>query len=266
MTSTAVHQDTATTSGIAIREVSKSYDGTTVVDRVTLDLPTGGLTCLVGPNGAGKSTLLSIVARLLPADGGEVHVDDLDVTSCESSVLARRLAILRQEHHLAVRLRVRDLVGFGRFPHCGGRLRPIDVEHVDRALHYLDLEDLADRFVDELSGGQRQRVLIAMVIAQDTDYVLLDEPLNNLDMKHAVEMMRLLRQMAHDLGKTVVLVIHDINFASCYSDRIMAMKDGALVHHGTPDEIMRPAVLREIYGIDIRVEEVDGHRIGIYFV
>ena len=104
-----------------------------------------------------------------------------------------------------------------------------------------------------------------MVIAQDTDYVLLDEPLNNLDMKHAVEMMRLLRRMAHDLGKTVVLVIHDINFASCYSDRIMAMKDGALLRHGTPEQIMRPEVLREIYGIDIRVEQIDGHRIGIYF-
>ncbi len=251
---------------IELTGLTKRYGAQTVVDGVSGTIEAGGIVSIIGANGAGKSTLLSMAARLLPMDEGTVFVDDLDVLGTPSDQLARKLSILRQENSLSVRLSVRDLVAFGRHPHSRGRHTAADREHVERALHYLQLEELADRYVDELSGGQRQRAFIAMVVAQDTDYVLLDEPLNNLDMKHAVEMMRLLRQMAHDLGKTVVLVIHDINFASCYSDRIMAMKDGALLHHGTPEEIMRPAVLREIYGIDIRVEEVDGHRIGIYFV
>jgi iron complex transport system ATP-binding protein len=116
-----------------------------------------------------------------------------------------------------------------------------------------------------MSGGQRQRAFVAMALCQDTDYVLLDEPLNNLDMRHAVSMMRRLRRAADELGRTVVLVLHDINFASCWSDRIVAMRDGAVVHQGTPDEIMREDVLREIYGMDIPVQNVGGHRIGVYF-
>ena len=129
----------------------------------------------------------------------------------------------------------------------------------------LDLTELADRFLDELSGGQRQRAYIAMVLAQDTDYLLLDEPLNNLDMKHSVEMMRMIRRLADELGKTVVIVIHDINFASCYSDTILAMRNGVLVHQGTPAQIMQGEVLRDVYDIDIRIEEIDGNRIGVYF-
>ena len=250
---------------ITFTDVSKAYGDLRVLGPVSDTIPAGGITSIVGPNGAGKSTLLTILGRLLDPSTGSVWVGDLEVAATKSTVLARRLSILRQENHITARLTVRDLVGLGRYPHCKGRMRPEDAAHVDAALEFLDLRHLAGRFLDELSGGQRQRAFVAMVLAQDTDYILLDEPLNNLDMKHAVEMMRLLRRMAHDLGKTVVLVIHDINFASCYSDRIMAMKDGALLRHGTPEQIMRPEVLREIYGIDIRVEQIDGHRIGIYF-
>lgn len=250
--------------GLTIEGVTKAYGDTTVVDDVTLHLPRGGLTCLVGPNGAGKSTLLRIVARLLAADSGHVHVDELDVATCDSTVLARRLAILRQEHHIAVRMRVRDLVGFGRFPHCGGRLRPQDVEHVDRALRYLELEPLADRFVDELSGGQRQRVLIAMVLAQDTDYLLLDEPLNNLDMRHALGILRLVRRAVDDLGKTVVVVVHDLNAAAVFADTIVAMRDGRVVAAGTPHEVMQPDLLEDIFAVPVSVRDVDGRPVGDY--
>ncbi len=194
-----------------------------------------------------------------------VSIAGLDVTSTPSKDLAKSMAILRQENHITMRLRVRDLVGFGRFPHSGGHPTALDQVHIDSAMAQLDLTELADRFLDELSGGQRQRAYIAMVLAQDTDYLLLDEPLNNLDMKHSVEMMRMIRRLADELGKTVVIVIHDINFASCYSDTILAMRDGALVHQGTPAEIMTGEVLRDIYDIDIRIEEIDGNRIGVYF-
>jgi iron complex transport system ATP-binding protein len=250
---------------ITIDHATKRYGSTTVVDDVSCTIPHGGVTSIIGPNGAGKSTLLSMMSRLLPLDAGTVEVDGLDVTTTPGPTLARTLSILRQENQLTVRLTVRDLVGFGRFPHNNGRPTVIDREHIDRALEYLDLTSLAGRFVDELSGGQRQRAFIAMVLAQDTDYILLDEPLNNLDMKHSVDMMRLLRRLVDDLGKTVVLVIHDINFASCYSDTIIAMRDGAVIHHGSPEDIMAPAVLHDIYDVDIQVELIRGNRIGVYF-
>ena len=164
-----------------------------------------------------------------------------------------------------MRLTVRDLVRFGRYPWSKGRPTAADAELVERAIGWVELDGLADRFLDEMSGGQRQRAFVAMALCQDTDYVLLDEPLNNLDMRHAVSMMRRLRRAADELGRTVVLVLHDINFASCWSDRIVAMRDGAVVHQGTPDEIMREDVLRDIYGMDIPVQDVGGHRIGVYF-
>lgn len=250
---------------IKLDAVSKKYGETTVVDSVTTTLPAGGLTSIIGPNGAGKSTLLGLISRLLPMDGGSVSVGGLDVASTPSKQLARTLAILRQENQVSLRLRVRDLVTFGRFPHTGGRPTSKDRVHVEAALAHLDLTELADRYLDELSGGQRQRAFIAMVLAQDTDYILLDEPLNNLDMKHSVEMMRLMRGLADHAGKTVVVVLHDINFASSYSDTIVAMREGALTAQGSPDEIMRTDVLRRIYDLDIPIHEVAGKRIGVYF-
>ena len=250
---------------IGVDALHKSYGDTVVVDHVSIEIPAGGVTSIIGPNGAGKSTLLSMIARLLPADAGHVHVDELDVATAPSDEVARRLSILRQDNHLAVRLTVRDLVGFGRYPWSKGRPTVADRGHIERAIAHVGLVDLADRFLDEMSGGQRQRAFVAMVLAQDTEYVLLDEPLNNLDMKHAVSMMRRLRSAADELGRTVVMVLHDINFASCYSDRIIAMRDGAVVHQGTPAEIMTEPVLRDVYDMDIRIEEVGGRRIGVYF-
>ncbi|TJY71434.1 ABC transporter ATP-binding protein [Arthrobacter sp. CAU 1506] len=250
---------------IHVSGVSKTYGTQTVVDDVSCYIKDGGITSIIGPNGAGKSTLLSMVSRLLPMDAGAVTIDGLDVSNTAGKELARKMAILRQDNQLTVRLTVRDLVGFGRFPHNQGRPTATDRAHIDQALEYLDLTSMADKFVDELSGGQRQRAFIAMVLAQDTDYLLLDEPLNNLDMKHSVEMMRLLRRLTDELGKTVVLVIHDINFASCYSDSIIAMRSGRLIHQGSPAQIMHPEVLRDVYEIDIRIEEIDGNRIGVYF-
>lgn len=251
--------------GIQVSGVTKRYGQNEVVSDVSLSIPPGGVTALVGPNGAGKSTLLSMISRLLPIDGGDVSVDGLNVTSCASKELARKLAILRQDNHLAVRLTVRDLVAFGRYPHSHGRLRRSDKEHIDQAIDYLNLRELEDRFLDQLSGGQRQRAFVAMVLCQDTDYLLLDEPLNNLDMAHAASMMRLLRNAAQELNKTVVIVIHDINFASCHADRIIGMREGIIVHQGTPQAMMCPDVLHDIFGVEVPVHEVDGKRIGIYY-
>ncbi|WP_069386797.1 iron ABC transporter ATP-binding protein [Cellulosimicrobium cellulans] len=251
---------------IRLEELTKRYGTSVVVDGVDLELPAGGVVSIIGPNGAGKSTMLSVVARLLPAEGGRVTVDGDDVRTTPGPVLARRLGILRQDNHLTVRLTVRDLVTFGRYPHSQGRTTAEDERHVDAALEYLDLEGLAGRYLDELSGGQRQRAFVAMVLAQDTRYVLLDEPLNNLDLRHARGMMRLVRAAADDLGKTVVAVLHDVNFASCWSDRIVAMRDGRVVAQGTPEQVVRPEVLRDVYGTEVDVRVVDGNRVALYYV
>lgn len=250
---------------ITINQARKTFGSLVAVDSVSTTIAPGGVTSIIGPNGGGKTTLLSLISRLAPMDAGSIEIDGLDVTKTPSRELAKKMAILRQENHLTMRLTVRDLVAFGRFPHSQGQLTSVDRDFIDDALRQLNLTEMADKFVDELSGGQRQRAFIAMVLAQDTGYLLLDEPLNNLDMKHSVEMMRLVRRLADDLGKTVLVVIHDINFASCYSDHIVALRDGKLVHQGPPAQIMQTDVLRDIYDIDIRIEEIDGNRIGVYF-
>ena len=250
---------------IRAEAVTRAYGDAIVVDNVSLDVPKGGITSIIGPNGAGKSTLLSMVSRLLDMTAGTVTVDGLDVSKTPGDVLARRLSILRQDNHIAARLTVRDLVAFGRYPHSRDRLTIEDKRHIDEAIAYLDLGALAGRFLDELSGGQRQRAFVAMVLCQDTDYVLLDEPLNNLDMKHAMGMMKLLRRAANELGKTVVLVLHDINFASWYSDYIVAMKEGRVVNQGPAKLMINPAVLSDIYDMDIKVHEIGGQRISLYY-
>ncbi|KHJ53024.1 iron ABC transporter ATP-binding protein [Aureimonas altamirensis] len=246
-------------------QLTKAYGDVLVVDGVSLRIPAGGVTAIIGPNGAGKSTFLSMVARLTPMSSGVVTVGGLDVSGTPGDVLAKRLSILRQDNQIAMRLTVRDLVSFGRYPHSKGRLTSADAAKVDEAIGFLNLGDLSERFLDELSGGQRQRAFVAMVLAQDTDYVLLDEPLNNLDMKHAVAMMQLVRNAADKLGKTVVVVLHDINFASCYADHIVAMRDGRLAMQGPPSQLITTEALARIYDMEIPVEIIGGRRICVYF-
>ncbi len=250
---------------IRVANVTKQYGRVTVLNDVCLEIPRGGVTALIGANGAGKSTLLSVVGRLLQPERGTVTIDGLDVCRSSSAELARRLSILRQDNQVAVRLSVRELIEFGRFPYCSGRLTDADREHVERAIDYLELRPFEDRPIDRLSGGQRQRVFIAMVLCQDTDYVLLDEPLNNLDMRHSAQAMNLIRRMATDLGKTVVVVLHDINFAAHHADRIVGMKDGRVVADGTPDEIVTAAWIREIFDIEVPVHRLDLRPFAAYF-
>ncbi|MCW4384721.1 ATP-binding cassette domain-containing protein [Salinibacterium sp. SYSU T00001] len=249
---------------ITITDVTKSYGDETVLGPVTGQIAKGGVTSLVGPNGAGKSTLMTIIGRLLEPSEGSVTVGGLDVQAAKSRDLAQMMSILRQENHITARLTVRELVAFGRFPHSQGRLTDEDHRHVDLALDFLGLGPLAERFLDQLSGGQRQRAFVAMVLAQDTEYVLLDEPLNNLDMKHAVLMMRRLRDAADELGKTIVIIVHDINVAAAYSDRIIAMRDGTIAYSGTAAEIMRSDILSEVFDTPIEVHELAGRPIAVF--
>lgn len=250
---------------ITLNEVQKDYSDSVQIGPVTTEIESGGITALVGPNGAGKSTILTMMGRLLDVDHGTIEVAGHDVVKTSSRTIAKILSVLRQENHFVTRLTVRQLVGFGRFPHSGGRLTLGDEKYISEAIDFLDLTDLEHRYLDQLSGGQRQRAYVAMVLAQQTDYVLLDEPLNNLDMQHAVQMMKQLRRAADDLGRTIVIVLHDINFAAHYSDRIMAMKNGRVVRHGTPEEIMQDQVLSEIFNTEITVIEGPSGPLAVYY-
>lgn len=250
---------------IEIKGLSKYFGKKPVVEDVSVTIESGKITSFIGPNGAGKSTLLSMVSRLLDSDTGEVLLDKKDVKKLKSQDFAKRVAILKQSNFINVRLTIRELVSFGRYPYSKGRLTDEDNKKVDEALDYMNLTDIQHKFLDELSGGQKQRAFISMVIAQDTEYILLDEPLNNLDMKHSVQIMKILRKLVDELGKTVVIVLHDINFASVYSDRIVALKDGRLVKDGPTSEIINTNALREVYDMTIPVQEQDGCRICVYF-
>lgn len=242
----------------------KTYSAETAIGPVGIEIPSGGITALIGPNGAGKSTLLTMIGRLLGMDGGTIEVGGLNVATTRSRELAKVLAVLRQENHFVMRLTVRQLVGFGRFPHSGGRLTPADVEIIEQAISFLQLESLAERFIDELSGGQRQRAYVAMVLAQDTRYLLLDEPLNNLDMAHSVQMMHHLKRAATELGRTIVIVVHDINFAASYADTIIAMKNGAVAAMGPPEELIRADLLTEIFETPVEILEGPKGPVAVY--
>ena len=250
---------------IEIRNITKSYGSKKVVDNVSITIPTGKITSFIGPNGAGKSTVLSIISRLLNADSGEIYLNGELLNRKKSSDIARQLAILKQTNNINLRLTIEDLVSFGRFPYSKGNLTQTDRTFIDNAIAYMNLDDIRHQYIDNLSGGQRQRAYIAMTLAQDTDYILLDEPLNNLDMKHSVQIMQVLRKLATELNKTVVIVIHDINFASCYSDYIVAMKNGKLVHQGEVNHIMQSPVIQDIYDMAIPIQDIDDHKIAVYF-
>ena len=245
---------------IEIKHIHKSYGSKKVVDDVSLTIPTGKITSFIGPNGAGKSTLLGIISRLLAADSGEVYLNEQ-----KSTDIARQLAILKQSNHINLRITVEELVTFGRFPYSKGNLTENDRTFISNAIAYMNLDEIRHQYIENLSGGQRQRTYIAMTLAQDTDYILLDEPLNNLDMKHSVQIMQVLHKLVTELNKTVVIVIHDINFASCYSDYIIAMKQGKLVAQGSVEEMMQSPVLQDIYEMTIPIQEIDGRRIAVYF-
>lgn len=250
---------------IRIENVSLAHGSTPVLNDVSLTIPKNGVTALIGPNGAGKSTLLSLIARLQPLQAGNIGIDGHPVDSTSSRELARIVAILRQDSMITSRLRVRELVGFGRFPHSRGRLTEEDRAIIDHSLKRFDLAELSDRFIETLSGGQRQRALVAMTFAQASDYLLLDEPLNNLDMYFARELMMHLRKLADEDHKTIVIVLHDINQAATYADRIVAMKDGCIVADGPPRDVLVPSTLEKIFGFKMRVETIDGSPVVLHF-
>ena len=248
-----------------IEKLVKKYDGKTVVDSVSFQIPKGKVTSLIGPNGAGKSTVMGMISRRIAKDEGLIRFEEKDIGKWKSKELAKHLAILTQHNNVQMKLTVRELVAFGRFPYSGSRLTAEDEAVVEKAIAYMELEPVQNRFIDELSGGQRQRAYIAMAIAQDTQYLLLDEHTNNLDIYHATNLMKTVRRLCDELGKTVILVLHELNYAAFYSDCICAFKDGRIAKFGTVEEVINKQTLSDIYNVDFEILEVAGKPLTIYY-
>lgn len=248
-----------------ISNLSKNYNTKRVVNSVNLEIKEIKVTSFIGPNGAGKSTVMGMISRLILKDEGEIDFYDLDIAKWNSKELAKKLAILTQVNNIQMKLTVYELVAFGRFPYSKGKLNELDKEKIQDAIDYMELNDIKNQYIDELSGGQRQRAFIAMVIAQDTEYVLLDEPTNNLDIYHATKLMRTVRRLCDELGKTVILVLHDINYASFYSDYICAFKDGKIAFYGSATDVITKENLKKVYNVDFEIIIKEGKPLSIYY-
>src|SRR5699024_9711935 len=236
---------------ISIKYLNKKYGPIEVLNNLSVEFPKGKMISLIGEHGAEKSTLLGVVSKLVDQDSGSVWISNEDITNITSKDYATKVSFLKQSNHTHIRLKVKELVSFGRFPYNRGkRMSKQDHKKVNQAIEFMSLEHIAEKYLDELSGGQRQRAYLAMILAQDTEYILLDEPLNNLDMKYSVQIMKTLRQFAHEQGKTVLLIVHDVNIAAHYSDYIATLKDGVVQHFGTTDEIIKPCILKDIFEIE----------------
>ena len=238
---------------IEVNNLTKKYRDNVILDAVTTTFPTGKITALIGPNGAGKSTLLMMIAKLLESTSGQIAIDNNNIDAIKISDYAKLVATLRQSIGFNLRLTVEELVSFGRFPYSQGKLTDNDRQAVCHALDFLQLSHLKTTYLDELSGGQRQMAFLAMTIAQQTDIILLDEPLNNLDMNHAVRIMQALRQLCEKQQKTVVLVIHDINFAVNYSDHIVAIKQGKIFFEGSVEQVLTETNLENLYDLKFEI-------------
>lgn len=235
---------------ITLKNISYSVSGKTIVNNINLNIPDNQITVIIGPNGAGKSTLLKIMSRLTPVQSGEVYYDDTALNAQKSSDMAKIVALLSQQQSIYTRVSVEELLMFGRYPHHLGKPQKSDHAIVERILQQFQIESFRHDFLDCLSGGQRQQVLIAMTFCQDTPYVLLDEPLNNLDLYHTNKLMAIIKQMSN---KTMVMVIHDINQALAVADHIVAIKNGAIAHQGAPSKVITSKTIKDIFNVDVEI-------------
>ena len=240
-----------------VRDLTVSYGAAKIIDGLALDVPRGGVTTIVGPNGCGKSTLLRAVAGLIPRERGEVVLDGRNTAEMKRREIARTLAVLPQTPVAPDGLTVRDLVGRGRHPHQTWlrQASEKDSAMVDEVMELTQVSEFAERPLERLSGGQRQRAWIAMVLAQDTPLVLLDEPTTYLDLSHSVELLALIRRLADDMGRTVVMVLHDLNLAARFSDQLVVMKSGEVQAAGTPAEVVSEQLLADVFSLPAVVAE-----------
>jgi iron complex transport system ATP-binding protein len=244
-----------TKSVLRAENLALGYDGAAVVTDLTFDVPTGSVTSIIGPNGCGKSTLLRGLGRLIAPRAGRVLLDGKPIGTLPTRQVARRVGILPQSPIAPPGLTVADLVSRGRHPRQRWyeQFSVLDEATLRHVLNSTGMLDLAGARLEELSGGQRQRAWISMTLAQETDIMLLDEPTTYLDLAHQVELLELIVRMNREHNRTVLMVLHDISLAARYSDHLVAMKNGAIVTQGTPEQVVRPDMLRDVFGLAAQV-------------
>ena len=242
-------------STLAVERMVAGYEHKPIVKDVSLTLPKGKISVIIGGNGCGKSTLLKAFSRLLKPESGDVILDGKNILEQSSKKVARKLGLLPQSPVVPDGIKVTDLVTRGRFPYRQfmKNMTEKDFEAVAEAMEIMGIEELADRCVDELSGGQRQRVWIALALAQQTDILLLDEPITYLDIAYQVEILDLLTDLNRKRSTTICMVLHDINLSARYADYIYAMKDGKLLSQGKPAEVINPQLLKSVFGLTCNV-------------
>ena len=237
------------------RKLHVAYDDTPILQDVDFSVPDGKVTILIGPNGCGKSTLLKTLARVIRPKSGQILLDGQDIHQARTKEVAKTLGLLPQGPVAPEGLTVRELVAQGRYPHQN-LLRQWslnDEQAVMEAMAIAQVAEFAERSVDDLSGGQRQRCWIAMVLAQQTDLVLLDEPTTFLDLKVQVDLMNLLLRLAHDTGRTLVVVLHELNLAAAYADQLVMMRAGSILHQGTVEQVFTSANLKQVFDFNAHV-------------
>ncbi|PMB45554.1 cobalamin/Fe(3+)-siderophore ABC transporter ATP-binding protein [Fischerella thermalis CCMEE 5330] len=241
--------------GLSTKSLSLAYDGVPIIRDLNLAIPSGQISVLVGANGCGKSTLLRGLARLLKPLGGTVYLNGESIFKLSTKEVGQQLGILPQGPVAPEGLTVRDLVAQGRYPYQNWlqQWSAKDEKIVQQALEITNLLDLAERELDTLSGGQRQRAWIAMALAQDTDILLLDEPTTFLDLAHQIEVLDLLYELHQTQGRTIVMVLHDLNHACRYADYLVAVKDGRIFTAGEPKLVMTEEMVLEVFGLECRV-------------
>jgi iron complex transport system ATP-binding protein len=241
--------------------VTASYGPRVVLRDCTFRIGSDEIVGVIGPNGAGKSTLLRVLAGLITPVAGTIALDDRDLSTLSRSAVARAIAVVPQLFDTLFPFTVREVVGLGRTARLGafGRVSVDDVVAIDRALEDLELTHLASRRIDKLSGGERQRAVLAMALAQETAVLLLDEPTVHLDPGHQLATLELLRELGRRRHLAVCAVLHDLNLASAFASRIVAIADGRIVREGTPLEVIHPDLVRTVFGHGLEVVERDGH-------
>ncbi len=239
---------------IAANNLKVSYGDKVIIEALNLTLPKGKITALIGPNGCGKSTLLKTLARINIPTSGEVLLNDKALKSYRDKHLAQEMSLLPQVLETPEGITVRRLVEYGRSPYLShwGQLGEHDKKIVASALRETGVEDFAEQTVESLSGGQRQRAWIAMILAQDTNIVMLDEPTTYLDLSHQIELMKIMREM-NNKGKTVIVVLHDLNQACRYCDHLVVLQKGQLIAQGTPNDVFTETLLKDVFSLDARV-------------
>ena len=237
--------------------LAAGYDHHPVLDEISIHVERGEMVGIIGPNGSGKSTLLRVIGRLLRPSSGCVYLEGRAMSDMDVRAIARSMAILPQAPPLTHELTVRELVGYGRYPHIPWlqRLGVQDREVIENTITACGIGDFADRMLNTLSGGERQRAWIAMAVAQQPRTMLLDEPVTFLDISHQLEVMDLISDLNRAQGITVIVVLHDLNLASRYCARLIAIKDGQVYSDGPAGSVIQPRVLREVFGVDARVGE-----------